>query len=116
MSLQKGDFFVDCVGAVTILTVDRIVFQGQIKHDECDRHHQGTTPPEINIYVENEIEFLLLELRCNPAIIRDNANIEEIEPSLFEECDVIRINLADIIAIGPSNGCIVEHCKGKGHE
>ncbi len=105
MGLRKDDFFVDCVGAVTILTVDRIVFQGQIKHDDCDRHHQDT-PPEINIYVENEVEFILLELRCDPALIRDNANIQEIEPLLFEAGDVIRINLADIVAIGPSNGCL----------
>jgi hypothetical protein len=115
MDLRNFDFLVDCVGAVTILTVDRIIFQGQIKKDDCERHHQDT-PPQINVFVENEVEFILLELRCDPAIIRDNANIQEIEPSLFEEGDVIRINLADIIAIGPSNGCLVENEKGKGDD
>jgi hypothetical protein len=113
MVLRKDDFFVDCLGAVTIVTVDRIVFQGQIRQDDCDRHHQDS-PPEINVYVENEVEFILLELRCDPALIRDNANIEEIEPSLFEEGDVIRINLADIVAIGPSNGCLDDTTAAKG--
>lgn len=121
MNLRKGDFFVDCVGAVTILTVDRIIFQGQIKRDD-DRHHEDT-PPEINIYVENEIEFILLELRCEPALISDNANrddrdhahIEKIRPSLFDEGDIVRINLAEIVAVGPSNGCLFGDDKGKGN-
>lgn len=126
MSLGKDDFFIDCVGAVTILTVDRIVFQGKIRKDDCDRHHE--TPPEINIYVENEFEFLSLELRCKPALISDKANrdreedrrehdnIEVIKPTLFEEGDIIRINLAQIVAIGPSNCCFCEDEKENGDD
>jgi hypothetical protein len=94
----KKDFFIDCVGAVTILTDSRVVFQGQIVKDE--RHHDDLT-----VVVENDPIFIVLRLTCDPALLRDNARIEEIEPDLFFAGDVIRINVNDIIAVGPSREC-----------
>lgn len=91
----KKEFFVDCVGAVTILTDDRVVFQGQIIKDNEDRHREDDDP-----------DFIVLRLTCDPAIIRDNAAIQEIEPDLFEEGDIIRINVNEIIAVGPSRSCL----------
>ena len=104
MSIKK-DAFADCIGAVTILTEDRVIFQGQIVREDGERHHEQ---PPIIINVESETEFIRLRLTCDPALIRDNATIEEIEPDLFEEGDVIKINVSEIVAIGPSRACLGE--------
>lgn len=109
----KKDTFIDCVGAVTILTEDRIVFQGQIVKDEGPRkNHEECDTPKIDVKVkaelEDEPEFIVLRLTCDPALIRDNANIQEIEPDLFQECDIIRISVDSIVAIGPSRECFGE--------
>jgi hypothetical protein len=112
------DFFVDCVGAVTILTDDRIVFQGQLIKDNEERHHDDDDcckekccpPPKVDVEVKAKLDddpdFIVVRLTCDPAIIRDNASIQEIDPDLFEEGDIIRINVNEIIAVGPSNGCL----------
>lgn len=106
----KKDSFVDCVGAVTIVTDDRIIFQGQIVKDDEERHHEDFEKfPKINIEVETEPEFIVLRLTCDPAIIDDDGDIKEIEPDLFEEGDIIRINVNEIIAIGPSRECLGDH-------
>ena len=102
----KKDFFADCVGAVTVLVEDRIIFQGQIVKDEEPRkHHEEEHCHKVEVELEDNPEFIVLRLTCDPALIRDNATIEEIEPDLFEEGDVIRINVDTIIAIGPSREC-----------
>ncbi|AJQ29650.1 hypothetical protein [Pelosinus fermentans] len=105
MKFRKEDF-VDCVGSVTIVTDDRIIFQGQIKRVE-DRYCKQEWPKvEVKAKLEDEPEFIVLSLSCEPAIIRDNATIQTINPELFREGDIVRINVDEIIAIGPSNGCI----------
>jgi hypothetical protein len=115
MGLKK-EFFTDCVGAVTILTDDRVIFQGQILKDDNERHHwkdddddKCCCPPfkvEVEAKLDDDPDFIVLRLTCDPAIIRDNANIQEIEPDLFEEGDIVRINVNEIIAIGPSRCCL----------
>lgn len=114
---KKHNDFIDCVGTITVLTVDRVVFQGQLikEHDEERKHDDFPPKIEVEVEVENENEFITLELACDVAIIRDNADIEETDPPLFEEGDVVRINVANIVAIGPSNGCFDEE-KGKGSD
>lgn len=105
MKFRKEDF-VDCVGSVTIVTDDRIIFQGQIKRVE-DRYCKQEWPKvEVKAKLEDEPEFIVLSLSCEPAIIRDNATIQTINPELFREGDIIRINVDEIVAIGPSGGCI----------
>lgn len=115
----KKEFFVDCVGAVTIVTDDRIIFQGQVIKDDEERYHDDEKkccpPLEVEVEVKAEIEgdpdFIVLRLLCDPAIIKDNACIEEIEPDLFEEGDIIRINVNEIVAVGPSRCCLGEEKK-----
>jgi hypothetical protein len=110
----KKEFFADCVGAVTILTDDRVIFQGQILKDDNERHHwkddDDKCCPQFKVEakLDDDPDFIVLRLTCDPAIIRDNANIQEIEPDLFEEGDIIRINVNEIIAIGPSRCCLGE--------
>ena len=107
------DFFDKSVGAVTILTDDRIIFQGQILKDDNERFHcdDKCCPPlkgEVEAKLDDDPDFIVLRLTCDPAIIRDNASIEEIDPDLFEEGDIIRINVNKIIAVGPSRCCLGE--------
>ncbi|SFL58746.1 hypothetical protein [Pelosinus propionicus] len=105
MKFRKEDF-VNCVGSVTIVTDNRIIFQGQIKRFE-DRYCKQEWPTvEVNAQLESNPEFIVLSLSCEPALIRDNATIQTIDPDLFREGDIVRINLDEISAIGPSNGCI----------
>lgn len=100
MGLRR-EHLVDCVGAVNVLLGDRVVLQGQLIKS---RHH-GDDPVQVNVEVENENEFVTLELTCDALIIRDNGELRAIRPSLYEEGDIVRINLADISAVGPSHGC-----------
>jgi thiamine biosynthesis protein ThiC len=99
MSFRKEDF-IDCVGSVNVLLDDRVVLQGQIIKE---RHNDD--PINVNVEVESENEFITLELTCDALIIRDNAELKEISPTLFGEGVRVRINIAEISAIGPSNGC-----------
>ncbi|HWR43755.1 hypothetical protein [Sporomusa sp.] len=99
MRYKKEDL-IDCVGAVNVVLDDRVVLQGQIIKE---RHHHD--PINVNVEVESENEFITLELTCDALIIRDNAELKEISPPLFEEGDRVRVNIAGISAIGPSHGC-----------
>ncbi len=105
MNFQKEDV-VDFVGSVRIVTDDRIIFQGQIKRAEDRYCKQEWAKVEVKGKLEDDREFIVLSLSCEPAIIRDNATIHTIYPELFREGDIIRINVDEIIAIGPSGGCI----------
>jgi hypothetical protein len=107
---MKKDSFIECVGTVTIVTVDRLIFQGQIVKEEKEeeKRHHDEEPIKVFAKLETEPEFIKLRLVCDPAIIKDNGEIEEIEPDLFEEGDVIRINENEIITIGPSRECLGE--------
>jgi hypothetical protein len=114
----KKEFFVDCVGAVTVLVDDRVVFQGQIIWDDEPRHHDDDFEkkfPPIKVEVKDKVDveivdkdpdFIALRLTCDPAIIKPDGYIEEIEPDLFEAGDIIRINVNEIIAVGPSRCCL----------
>lgn len=105
---KKHNDFIDCIGTITVLTVDRVIFQGQLKKDHDEERKHDDCQPNIEVKVENENEFITLELACDVEIIRDNADIEETDPPLFEEGDLVRINVANIVAVGPSNGCFDE--------
>ncbi|WP_371362089.1 hypothetical protein SRRS_33320 [Sporomusa rhizae] len=106
MGCKKVDFD-NCVGSVNILLDDRVVLQGQIIRDNNDDHDRKTEVihPKIDVFVENDNEFITLELTCDAMIIRDNAELEIINPTLYEEGNRVRINVSQIAAIGPSNGC-----------
>jgi hypothetical protein len=106
MRFQKNDLFSDCLGAVTILTESNVVFQGQIRREREEERKCEPVAPQVNVVVEaeNENPFILLELRCDAAII-DDAGVQSIQPPLFREDDVVRINIANIVAVGPSSGC-----------
>lgn len=93
--------FDDCVGSVNIVLNDGIVLQGQIVRDE--RHHWDDDNIVVN--VKNENDFITLILNCEALIVRDNADLRPISPTLFSEGDRLRINVSQIVAIGPSHGC-----------
>ncbi|WP_378955807.1 hypothetical protein [Pelosinus sp. sgz500959] len=100
MGFKRNDFS-ECVGSVNVILDDRIVLQGQIVKEE--RHHDD--PINVNVELENQNEFITLILNCEALIIRDNAELKIISPTLFDEGDRIRINVSQIVAIGPSHGC-----------
>ncbi len=106
---SQNNNIVNCLGAVTVVTIDRIVFQGQFVKDRDDGRKTEHYQPHIN--VENENEFVLLELTCDAAIIRENGNIETTNPPLYQDGDLVRLNVANIASVGPSGGCVE---KGKG--
>ena len=115
----RDDLFVDNVGAVTILTDNHIIYQGQVKkmeddrlnHHEYEHHHE-----EKEKFFEKPKEekccdprVVVLKLTCDPTIIKPNGMIRKIRPDLFEEGDIIRINVFEIVAVGPSRCCFGEH-------
>ncbi|HWR45677.1 hypothetical protein [Sporomusa sp.] len=100
----KKDELLGCVGTVNILLDDRVVLQGQIIKN-CEDDRKKDCQPQVNVEVESENEFITLELTCDALVIRDNADLEVISPTLFQEGDRVRINVSEISAIGPSHGC-----------
>ena len=89
----KKEFFVDCVGAVTILTDDRVIFQGQIIKDDEPRHHEEekcVQKVEVEARLENDPEFIVLRLTCDPAIIRDNATIPS-RQGIVDDLEKVRV-------------------------
>jgi hypothetical protein len=64
--------------------------------------------------LEDVPEFIVLSLSCEPAIIRNNASIQTITPELFQEGNTIRINVDEIVAIGPSGGCVEDDDEEEG--
>lgn len=104
------EFFLDGVtGTVTILVDDLVIFQGQVlKQDGGNRHHHDDDDErKERIEVAIDPEFITVQLTCDPARIVDD-DINEIEPDLFEEGDIIRINVNKIICVGPSRCCFDE--------
>jgi len=99
---QGKGFDIDSVGNVTVLTDSRFVFQGQIK-GILDGERKSP-PPQEN-------EFLVLELRCYPAIVKEDAEVSIIYCPIHQPCDTILINVAEIVSIGPGSDCLGE----KGH-
>lgn len=100
---KKEICFAECVGVVSFLLDDRVVLQGVIVHNH-DRHDDDH-PELIKAKVEIEPEFITVTLRCDAAIISDNGCIVTISPPLFQANDVVKINVNEIIAIGPFNEC-----------
>ena len=94
------------MGAVTIVTDDLLIFQGQVLKAN-ERHHgeEQWFPKEIIAKSDSDPDFIAVKLICGPAVIEDN-EIEEIEPDLFKEGDIVRINVNEIVAIGPSRCCL----------
>lgn len=89
-------------GVLSIVTQSGIVFQGTlVRESSDDRKICQATGTAVS-------DFLVLELQCEPAIIGSDAQMETISPALYEEGDIIRIRRSEIIAFGPSNGCLVE--------
>ena len=104
MGFRKGDLL-DCVGSVNVVLDNRVVLQGQIingREEERKTHHYQ---PQVNGELEIENGFITLELTCDALVIRDNAELKAISPSLFEEGDRVRINVSEISAIGPRHTC-----------
>lgn len=106
MRVRNVNFLEECIGAVTIVTVDRLVFQGTIVNHRDEDRKKDKCHIE-----ENDNEFIRVLLSCDAAIIEDNGDITTIDPVLFAAGDTVRINVDNIIVIGPSHGCIDE--KGK---
>jgi hypothetical protein len=92
----KGMSYLNCfansIGSITILTEDGFVFQGQIvKNREEERNVE-----------EN---FIFVELTCNASMVTEDAHFKTIYPPIYRDGDIVRINVCNIIAVGPSNGC-----------
>ncbi|MBP2630157.1 MAG: hypothetical protein H6Q70_785 [Firmicutes bacterium] len=92
--------FLNClgnsIGSVSILTDEGFIFQGQIvKNRDEDRHRDD--------------DFILLELICNASKVTEDGEIRKITPPLYRDNDIIRINVCQIIAVGPNNGCPNNH-------
>lgn len=100
MGFKRNDFS-ECVGSVNVVLDGRIVLQGQIVKEE--RHHDD--PINVNVEVKNENEFITLVLNCEALIIRDNAELKIISPTLYQAGDRVRVNVSEISAIGPSHDC-----------
>ncbi|MCE5286454.1 MAG: hypothetical protein LLG02_11505 [Pelosinus sp.] len=99
MSSQKFDLFTECLGPVTILTDENVVFQGVVRRHGDDSRKSG---PQVVVTVD---EFVFVELVCEPAVINDG-QLVTIFPVLFNEDDIVKINIGKIVAVGPSNGCL----------
>lgn len=131
MTLRKGNFDWNSIGTVSVLTDDGYIFTGQLIWDcngdrpikdgkgECcckkDDHDQKKEK-EVEVKIEKEVkvevepEFIVLELTQIPRQIIPNgltgaaadvttANL----PFLFVVDNRVRINVAQIIAVGPDN-------------
>lgn len=101
--MRNQDGFFDCVGTVNILLESRVVLQGQILRD----NRKPLPVLETNNILENN-RFLVIRLACDASIIRDNAQLQVIEPPLYQEGDIVRVNLDEVASIGPSSGCVEE--------
>lgn len=112
--LFKKDDFASCTGALNVLLDNRIVLQGQIIHD-CDEDRKiEHCSPHINVELENENVFITLELLCDALLINDCAELTVTSRPFFEG-DIVRVNVAEISAIGPSHGCPEDDCECKDH-
>ncbi len=98
----KSMSFFNClansIGSITILTDDGFVFQGQIIRNRDEERHI-------------EEDFIFLELTCDASMVTEDAEFRTIHPPLYRDGDIVRINICNIIAVGPSNGCPMKHSK-----
>ena len=90
----------DCVGTVSVLLESRVVLQGQIIND-----NRKPLPGLETDSIEANNRFLVLRLSCDASIIGDNGQRQIIEPTLYQEGDIVRVRLGQVASIGPSNDC-----------
>jgi hypothetical protein len=114
----RDTLFAENIGTITILTDNHILFQGQLGRDdarqphEFEHHHEEKEkekyfePPKDEKCCDPRV--VVLKLTCDPAIIKPDGKIRKIRPQLFEEGDIIRINVFEIVAVGPSLCCFSE--------
>ncbi|MDT8900453.1 hypothetical protein [Anaeroselena agilis] len=82
---------------VRVVTNNRIVYQGLLQ-----------PPPPVfppAPFTPNNNRFIYVLLSCPPELITTTGERVTIEPTLFDEGDLVRINAEDI-AIGPSGDCV----------
>ena len=93
------------------MTEDHIIFQGQVKKDWEDAryHHEEEKSCDHRTKKCCDPRVIVLKLTCDPAIIKNDGRIRRIRPRLYEIGDVIRINVFEIVSVGPSRCCLGEH-------
>ncbi len=81
---------------VRVVTSNRIIYQGQL---------QVAPPvfPPAPFTPNNRFIFVLLT--CPPEFITDTGERVTIEPILFDEGDLVKINVEEIV-LGPSGDCL----------
>jgi hypothetical protein len=129
MTLRKGNFDWGSIGTVSVLTDDGFIFTGQLildchgdrpskdgKVDCCAKKDGHDHCPTQHVKIENEVEvevepeFIVLDLTEIPRQIIPNgltgtaADVKTANlPFLFVVDNRVRINVAQIIAVGPDN-------------
>lgn len=97
---KNHDVIIDWAGTVNVLLESRVVLQGQI----INGNRKPLPVQELNNSVAIS-RFLVLRLTCDASILRDNAQLKFIEPPLYQEGNIVRVNLDQVLSIGPSSGC-----------
>lgn len=104
----RQEELVDCLRTVNVVLNDRVVLQGRIIRGQEEERKTEVNSSEGNDGVGNGNQFITLELICDAFIIRDNAELKTISPTLFAQGDIVRINIGDISVIGPNHECPAE--------
>lgn len=86
------------IGGVRIVTTEGLIFQGQLV---------PPTTPLLPVIPGLANQFIFLLLNCPPEILY-NGTREDIQPPLFDDGDIVQINVSHIIAVGPSGDCLVD--------
>ncbi len=85
------------VSGVRIVTLSGLIFQGQLVSPvSC-----------FSPFPKTNNSFLFIRLTCPPEILF-NGTREDIQPPLYDEGDLLKINLSQIVAIGPSGDCLTD--------
>ena len=93
-----------CVGTVTVITSNNLVITGLIKRDkdQCDCNDQTTKP-------KDEEEFVTFTL-TKPLLAIPGSGITAPVQPFYVIGDTIRINVAQIETVGPTNPCLPPLC------
>lgn len=100
--MRKIDFDEFCVGTVTIITTDVLIITGSIKDDRHD-HDDDSIKTENKVIVEEKDEFITVTLTVPVLKIPGNATFPGLAQTFFNVGDTIRINVANIVTVGPSH-------------
>lgn len=95
----------NCLRTVNVVLNERVVLQGRIIRGQEEERKTEVYSSVGNDGGGNGNPFITLELICDAFIIRDNAELKTISPTLFAQGDIVRVNIADISVIGPSHVC-----------